>query len=396
MAVYSDSEIILSEIYPIVSKALDKNKSKFMNAIGQFMSINHDKIYDIAPYDNIYFTQRDITNLFNALGINENEILRLLRQTFFWNVAYRPLAIKEPYVVVLIMCIRYFLKNKMDREAEIACIYLCFSGKFYASIFSAGFPTAPPSTHREVMDFVINNMLTDKHSLKTEKSVFGAIKLLCNTYLTTYKSDFISNDLSDNDVGKKLIQQLRDREKSFMKNIATLYYEAYENKLYLNFETDNLAEGKEFRLTTSDSLKAAGATENTMNYMTTNSVSLKICDKCKDANVKATEIKDIMESILSDKNNLEDLRRVINILICDFLRNYPGKDLNSVEFIAHSLKAKPNTKDKYILEMKQTILKWLDENSPNYRRRKNRTATAISYYKCILSYIVLTITVVNK
>ncbi len=53
MAVYSDSEIILSEIYPIVSKALDKNKSKFMNAIGQFMSINHDKIYDIAPYDNI-------------------------------------------------------------------------------------------------------------------------------------------------------------------------------------------------------------------------------------------------------------------------------------------------------------------------------------------------------
>lgn len=396
MAVYSDSEIILSEIYPIVSKALDKNKSKFMNAIGQFMSINHDKIYDIAPYDNIYFTQRDITNLFNALGVNENEILRLLRQTFFWNVAYRPLAIKEPYVVVLIMCIRYFLKNKMDREAEIACIYLCFSGKFYASIFSAGFPTAPPSTHREVMDFVVNNMLTDKHSLKTEKSVFGAIKLLCNTYLTTYKSDFISNDLSDNDVGKKLIQQLRDREKSFMKNIATLYYEAYENKLYLNFETDNLAEGKDFRLTTSDSLKAAGATENTMNYMTTNSVSLKICDKCKDANVKATEIKDIMESILSDKNNLDDLRRVINILICDFLRNYPGKDLNSVEFIAHSLKAKPNTKDKYILEMKQTILKWLDENSPNYRRRKNRTATAISYYKCILSYIVLTITIVNK
>lgn len=396
MAVYSDSNIIIDEIYSVVEKSLKKNTKKLIDHIGKFISENSNVIYDVAPYNNLYYNRNDITNLFNALGFSENEILRLLKQTFFWNVAYRPLAIKEPYVVVLIMCIRYFLKNKMDREAEIACIYLCFSGKFYASIFSAGFPTAPPSTHREVMDFVVNNMLTDKHSLKTEKSVFGAIKLLCNTYLTTYKSDFISNDLSDNDVGKKLIQQLRDREKSFMKNIATLYYEAYENKLYLNFETDNLAEGKEFRLTTSDSLKAAGATENTMNYMTTNSVSLKICDKCKDANVKATEIKDIMESILSDKNNLDDLRRVINILICDFLRNYPGKDLNSVEFIAHSLKAKPNTKDKYILEMKQTILKWLDENSPNYRRRKNRTATAISYYKCILSYIVLTITIVNK
>jgi len=396
MAQYSDSNIILDEIYPLVSKALEKNKNKFMNHIGQFMSANHDKIYDVGLYDNIYFTQKDVINLFTSLGITESEVLRLLKQTFFWNVAYRPLAIKEPYVPVLIMAIRYFLKNKMDKEAEITCIYLCFTGKFYASIFSAGFPTAPPSTHREVMDYVINNMLTEKHSLKTEKNIFGAIRMLCNTYLNTYKSEFISSDLSDNDIGKKLIQQLRDREKSFIRNIAVLYYEAYENKLYLNFETDNLAEGKEFRLTTSDSLKATAATEATMNYMTMNSVSLKICDKCKDSKVKATEIKDIMEAIISDKNNLDDLRRVINILICDFLRNYPGRDLNSVEFIAHSLKAKPNTKDKYILEMKQIILKWLDENSPNYRRRKNVAATAISYYKCILSYITLTITVANK
>ena len=46
--------------------------------------------------------------------------------------------------------------------------------------------------------------------------------------------------------------------------------------------------------------------------------------------------------------------------------------------------------------MKETILHWLDENSPNYRKRKNRAATAISYYKSILTYIVLTIVSVNK
>ena len=232
MAVYSDSEIILNEIYPIVSKALEKNKSKLINAIGQFISANHEKIYDIAPYSNIYHSPKDISNLFNALGINENEILRLLKQAFFWNVAYRPLAIKEPYVVVLIMCIRYFLKNKMDKEAQITCIYLCFSGKFYASIFGHDFKY---SVKKEVMDYVINNMLTDKHSLKTEKTMFGAIRMLCDTYLNTYRNDFISNDISDNTIGKRFIQQLRDREKSFLGNIAKLYYEAYENKLYLNF-----------------------------------------------------------------------------------------------------------------------------------------------------------------
>lgn len=395
MATYSDSNIIVQKIYPIVSKSLEKNTKKLMKHIGDFITKNNDKIYDVAPYDNIYYTNQDKADLFHSLEINEVEILSILKECFFWNVAYRPLAIKEPYVDVVMMCIKYFVMHKMTKEAEITCIYLAFSGKFYASIFSAGFTTAPPSKHREVMDYVINNMLTDKHSLKTEKTMFGAIRALCLTFLNTYESSFKDNNISDNDIGKKLIQQLRDREKSFMINIVKLYYEAYDNKLYLNYETDNLAE-EGFRLTSSDSLRAAGATENTMSYMTNNSVSLQICNKCKNENVKATEIKDIMESILMNKANLSDMRRVVNILICDFFRNYPGKYINSVDFISYSIKAKPNTKDKYLLELKETILRWLDENSDNYRRRKNRTATAINYYKSVLSYIVLTITQANK
>ena len=395
MATYSDSNIIVQKIYPIVSKSLEKNTKKLLNIIGVFMTKNSQQIYDIAPYDNIYYGRQDIDDLFRALEISENEILNLLKECFFWKLAYRPLAIKEPYVVVVMMCIKYFIMHKMSKEAEITCIYLAFSGKFYASIFSAGFTTAPPSKHKEVMDYVVNNMLTDKHSLKTERTMFGAIKSLCDTFLNTYESVFKDSDLSDNDVGKKLIQQLRDREKSFMINIVKLYYEAYDNKLYLNYETDNLAE-EGFRLTSSDSLRAAGATENTMSYMSTNGVSLQICNKCKNENVKATEVKDIMESILMNKSNLHDMRRVVNILICDYFRNYPGKDINSVNFISYSIKAKPNTKDKYLIELKETILKWLDENSDNYRRRKNRTATAINYYKSILSYIVLTITQANK
>lgn len=395
MATYSDSNIIVQKIYPIVSKSLEKNTKKLLNAIATFMTKNSQKIYDVAPYDNIYYTSQDIDDLFRALEINERDILEILKECFFWKLAYRPLAIKEPYVVVTMMCIKYFIMHKMPKEAEITCIYLAFSGKFYASIFSAGFTTAPPSKHKEVMDYVINNMLTDKHSLKTEGTMFGAIKALCVTFLNTYDKVFKDPNLSDNDVGKKLIQQLRDREKSFMINIVKLYYEAYDNKLYLNYETENLSE-KEFRLTSSDSLRAAGATENTMAYMSTNGVSLQICNKCKNENVKATEVKDIMEAILMNKANLADMRRVVNILICDFFRNYPGKEINSVDFISYSIKPKPNTKDKYLIELKATILRWLDENSDNYRRRKSRTATAINYYKSVLTYIVLTITQANK
>ena len=203
MATYSDSTIILDYIYPIVKQSLDKNKNKLMNVIGAFMTKNSSTIYDNGIYNNIYYTKKESDALFNALGINEREILNYLKQTFFWNVSYRPLAIKEPYVDVLMMCIRYFMINKMEKEAEVTCIYLTFTGKFYASIFSKGFPYAPK---KEVMDYVINNMLTEKHSLKTEKTLFGAIKMLCNTFLETYKDDFVSKDLSDNDIGKRLIQ----------------------------------------------------------------------------------------------------------------------------------------------------------------------------------------------
>ena len=140
-------------------------------------------------------------------------------------------------------------------------------------------------------------------------------------------------------------------------NIAKLYYRAKEEKLYLNMETDNLSDTKEFRITDNDSLKATRYTQNTVNYLVSNAVSLQICNKCKDSNVKATEVKDIMESILADKENLDDVTRVTNTLICDFMKNNPDKSINSIDFISHSIKAKPNTKDEYILEMKANNFK---------------------------------------
>jgi hypothetical protein len=173
-------------------------------------------------------------------------------------------------------------------------------------------------------------------------------------------------------------------------NIAKLFYQAQQNKNYLNYEQDSFEEDN-FRLADNDAASAARFTENTMNYLTSHYVSLEICNLCKDSNVKSTEIKDIIESILGDNNNLSKVRRCINIIICDFYRNYPGKSLNSIDFVSYSIKAKPNTKDPVLLELKDIILTWLDENSPNYRKRRSRKATASSYYRSILMYFVLVI-----
>ena len=46
--------------------------------------------------------------------------------------------------------------------------------------------------------------------------------------------------------------------------------------------------------------------------------------------------KDIIETIFSNNDNLPQIRRVINILICDFMRNNPGKKIGWIDFVVYS------------------------------------------------------------
>lgn len=393
-----DTYVIIDNLYPIVAKSLETNTSKLKNAIFEFINNNTDQLYASAPYDIIYFSQKDEDNIFKALDINKADVIEILKDSFFWKLAYKPEAAKEPYVEILICAIRYFIKKGNTQMAELTSIFLAFSGKFYASIYSGViFTKASPSKYRAVMDYVINNLLTDKFSIKTEKNVFGAVKLLCDTWIKTYK-DILVGHSTDDEIGKKLIQQLRERIRSFLAKIAKVYYKAYADKNYLNYETDNVdtENTKEFRITDNDSLKATRYTENTMNYLTTNEVSLKICTTARNQDIKATELKDIIDSIISNKDNFDSLYRAINIIICDFIRNYPDKSIGGVDFIYHTLKAKPNTKDKYIIELYSIINNWLDENSPNYRKRKSRVATAINYRKAVLAYLAFAVNYASK
>lgn len=393
-----DTYAMVDYVYPMVEASLNKNSNlyKFKSAIAEFINYNHSQLYDIAPYDIIYYRAADEAKIWNALGISSNDIKSVMSSHCgFWNKPYNPNAAKEPYVVAIMMCIRYFLKHKKQKEAEITSLYLAFTGKFYASLYGwDAFPKVSPSKYRTVMDYVVNNMLTNKHDLKSTGNVIGAVTSLSKTWLGKYGDD-LKDRICDDDVGKQ-IQQLRDRERSFLMNIAKLYYQAYENKNYLNYETDNLSDGDEFRITDSDSLKATRYTENAVNYMTSNAVSLRICNMCKDNIVKATEVKDIMQSIIMEKENLNDIYRVTNILVCDFISQYPTKSINSVDFLAHSIKAKPNTRKDYIIELNQIITRWLDENSPNYRRRKSRPESEMSYRRSCLNYIALCIVNSNK
>lgn len=378
-----ETSVIADELYFLVSQKLDKNSRKFKQMIGNFINTRHKELYATAPYDRIFFNKKDVENIFTSLGIDENEVKTIMDKSFLMHIDCRPKCAQEPYVQVLMCCIRYFLKNKDRQSAEITTIFTCFTGKFYASLHTNFWRTYTPS--EAVMEYVINNMLSDKFDLKTEGTIFGAIKKLCITWIDKYNSKLTANKVSDDDF-KQLIQQLRDREKSFLKNIANLYYEAVESKAYMNYETDSL-DPDDFRITDSDALKAARLTEAAVGLMTSQKIDLRCVDNCHDHRVSSKNIMTILESILSDNENIPNLKWVVNVLICDFMSNYPGKEVGGADFLSYTMKSKPNTKNEYLLKMKQIVYNWL--NRTDVFRKCKSDITMNSYYRSILMYFAL-------
>lgn len=386
------TKVAVNKIYPIVEKSLQKNTQAYKKNVQEFIKNRSNDLYDIVPVRRIPFGSEDIDSFFKAMKIDKNEITQCLSETYYWNMNFNPRAAKDEFTMTMMMVIRYFLLKNKQTDAEISTIYLAFSGKFYPSIHSQKFKI-PPEKYRHIMEYVLNNVLTQKYDLKREGSVFGAVRSICKTWLRTYTPKFKNPD--DEDVAD-MIQQLHGRIKSFLGNIAAAYYDTYEKRdSYFAYASDSNDQDS-FRIADNDSLLAERCVENAMNWITTKQVDYKLCKWASDKNVKVDEIKSIIESIQEDSDNLILIREMMQLIIADYFSISKTKDVTSYEFINKSIVAKPNSKNKYVIRQKEIIEYFLDENSPAYRKRKSRPDTKSSYYKSILTYYVLVINESNK
>lgn len=386
------TRVAVNKIYPIVEKSLQKNTPAYKKNVQEFIKDRSKDLYDIVPVRRIPFGSEDIDSFFKAMKIDKNEITQCLSETYYWNMNFNPRAAKDEFTMTMMMVIRYFLLKNKQTDAEISTIYLAFSGKFYPSIHSQKFKI-PPEKYRHIMEYVLNNVLTQKYDLKREGSVFGAVRSICKTWLRTYTPKFKNPD--DEDVAD-MIQQLHGRIKSFLGNIAAAYYDTYEKRdSYFAYASDSNDQDS-FRIADNDSLLAERYVENAMNWITTKQVDYKLCKWASDKNVKVDEIKSIIESIQEDSDNLLLIREMMQLIIADYFSTSNNKDVTSYEFINKSIVAKPNSKNKYVIRQKEIIEYFLDENSPAYRKRKSRPDTKSSYYKSILTYYVLVINESNK
>ena len=388
-----NTKALLQYLYPMIESSISKNMNGYKKCLDRFMSTRNQYLFDTAPCDRIYFGQEDLDDFYRTMQIPERDIIdKSLSKTYYYGTPnFNPRAAKDPFTVALMMLIRYFFLKKKDKELELSMIYLAFSGKFYPSIHYALF-RIPPSEHRYVMEYVVNNKLSAKYDLKTNSHVLGAIRSICNTWIKTYSSRF--NSMDDEDV-VYLIQQLHNRIKSFMKNIASLYYQAYEDKEYLTYDSEDFSD-ENFRLVGSDSLKAQRFVDKAMNTINTTDIDYKLCKMCADNNVKTEEVKSIIQTILSEEKNLPEIKELITLIVYTYCEQSKTKDVRDISFITYTIAPKPNARDKHILRMKDILEDWLNESSAAYRKRKNRVATKMSYHKAVLLYFTLVIHNSNK
>lgn len=383
-----EDTVIIDKIYPMIDEVLPKRLNNLKQCIGRFINSRSDLLYDYAPMNRIMFTKKDENDFFNSMMLKYNSINDIIDELYYAKKEELQ-ACKDPYSLAMMMILRWIIINnpKDKKILELSYMYLAFSGKFYASAFYKWFPHYLPK--REVMDYVVSYMLSQKFDLIKEGSLWGAIRNLTSTWMDTYTEELKSEDVSDERL-VYMMHQLYSRIYAFLRNIAKPYFEAYEQKLYINKESDNY-EQDNFRIAPNNATIAASITEKALTYINQSQVNLSWCYWVSGSGVDPYEVKTIFETILNDNSKLEDLKFVINVMVVDFMRRYPDEKIivPNNKFIAHSMSMKPNTKDKDILRQKAIINEWLN-TSAKYRGIKTQNSRN-NYFKAMLGYVALAV-----
>lgn len=388
MATTQITNSIITNLYPQIKKVMDSKSSTFRTLVGNFMKKHSDQLYDIVPCDRIYFLEDEVEELRKIVGKNTYEIATdAIRKTYFYQIAdFNPRCAKDETTLILLMIVNYFNQKGNKKDIELACIYLAFSGKMYASVHSGIFKYLPS---RNVMEYILNFEMNSKFDIVSQGSVLGAIRSLTTTWISTYGKILKSAD--DEEI-KDILQQLRDRIKAMLLKIAKLYYAAYEDKdKYLAYDTDSM-DPDNYHMSENNSVAIDRYVESAMSYITTNAVNYKFVKLSTDANIQFDELKSILETIQGGSSeNIKLIKELINVIIVLYSKYNNNLELRSMAFVTYTISPKPNAKDPIIIRQNEIIVQLLSDNSARYTRRKSRESTKNSYHRSILSYYALVI-----
>lgn len=383
---FSEKDILFkSVIYPFVEKSL-KNKStenKLINYIGRYRDRNIDILSSPMITKNMFFTPSDFNIVYDTIDIEESFIDELL------GIVKPPEGCKKglpdnviPFLVLLMMIMRYYRINKNERYHNIITAYYAYSRYF--------------SLHAKYFNFEINenvmkavtNSLSYKNKIKQTGSLDKTLRHIIDTTMGTYSKRLIRG--GDQDI-MYIIQQIKTRLNNWINKMKNEYKIAMSkgDALFTERtfdEEDNIIENSGIL-----SDVQSYASDATTKFFSTQEVDRKTVMFCaKGFNISANELRSSI-ILLAENNEIDEIKKFYDALFYLFFNNGGKKDdIGTKKFLglANEIYKKGNSNDKNIKTIKTLLNKWLSNGSQTYVT-SNRPGTLNSFRKAIFFYFVM-------
>lgn len=385
--------IILDNLYKRIEPILKSSQNKLKTIISKFVDRNQNELYYHAPAYRIYFTKVDKDNLLSLFNITESEILKLVNEAFYFKIPnYNPRAMKDPITILILLIHRYCYINNVNKELSL--IYLCFSPKIYLSIHIGQFPDFPPSENEKnmgVMDYTISN-ISNKFEIKKKGTLIDSVISLGENWENSYSSRI--KNCSDEDLCY-IFQQLHNRIKQSIITLSKEYYSNLENPKAILFYSSDRYDQDTYRLAENNNMLISKYVSKTMEFILGSDADIKVCKilTSSKSELPPLELKSLVESIISNKNNIKRINMIITNIISNYYSEskYENKDIRDISFLSYSLTRKANSNNKEYNEMINELRKLLSENSERYLKRRKRPATEAAYVNALLGYFTMII-----
>ena len=92
---------IKTKLYPTIEKLMDKNKEAYCKAVSKAIEKRQKDLFDIAPMNNIFWTEYDNQEFYKAIKIDTNIIREAIDQTYYASIsAFNPRSAKDEFTIM--------------------------------------------------------------------------------------------------------------------------------------------------------------------------------------------------------------------------------------------------------------------------------------------------------
>lgn len=387
----SDSSLITKELYDKVEKSL-KNKDTlktYKDTIDKYLAINHDKYFSIGPLERPIFSTTSSDNYIELVGLTREEISKVLKKSKAVGSGWY--IMNNPFNVANVLATRYFLITKNPEFVKFTQWYLIVS--FYPSIHFKYFKYG---VNEACMTYTVNN-LSGKYRIKQEGNLWNIFTKMMETMLELHEKNLIKGD---DKAFVRYIQDAHTRINSLIQNIASEYYDNYENQRFLSTEHESFEEDDYYEAD-SNSYAIERITNKVVTSLVVNGPDMKLVEMSAKMNdVSVNQLRNYVSTMINEKQR-DDIKKIVEALLFLFLFNKDGethspRDVGTNDFLIYCLKVykKSNTNDDNIKTIKTILDKWLDDLG-----LLNKTAnkpTINNFRKALFTFFVMTIQKAGK